>query len=139
MDRLTAHGGDATGRSRVRRNDDRPCAESCPRDGDVQALQPIRVCRGDSARADVVGCRASSHSREKGEQEGRRAADARPLMAIKSKVIADDGLTRVEQIDQDTDFSTATPEELSKWLPMGFEGMVRDVERYWRAHTPVDG
>jgi hypothetical protein len=60
-------------------------------------------------------------------------------MAIKSKIAADDGLTRVERIDQDTDFSTATREDWAKWLPVGFEGMVRDAEQFWRAHAPPAG
>jgi hypothetical protein len=59
-------------------------------------------------------------------------------MSIKSRVVADDGLTVVEQIDQDTDFSGATPEERARWLPPGFERMVQDAEQYWRAHDPPD-
>jgi hypothetical protein len=59
-------------------------------------------------------------------------------MAIKSRVIADDGLTRVEEID----LLALTLDELKTVIPDGaggFEWTVREVEAHWRAWLPSAG
>src|SRR5688572_25103403 len=100
MEGSAAHRSHAAGRSRNQRDSDRPSLE--PRAGidHRQALQPARLSRRNSRGVERLGCGTSTRADEDGTQAIARAADAEgALMATRRRTVADDGLSRVVEIE----------------------------------------